>query len=167
MNFLVKRLILIPNFYCSCFYIFLFLFNLFLVQQNGPLEPTQEEQEDLERALEAVNKQVKSLQQMTAVGVVGGSGGGDDTTFLGDFLDVDDQMLDDTDICTEVVLNSPDTSGIDTSNILIEGGNNSSNSVGDEGDGNNIDNNNCHIITTTTATTVTSVSSDIRELVQA
>lgn len=82
-----------------------------LVQQNGPLEPTQEEQEDLERALEAVNKQVKSLQQLT----------GGDAAFLGDFLDVDDQILDEADIA-EVVLHSPNSSSIetdDTGNIII------------------------------------------------
>lgn len=81
------------------------------VQQNGPLEPTQEEQEDLERALEAVNKQVKSLQQLT----------GGDAAFLGDFLDVDDQILDEADIA-EVVLHSPNSSSIetdDTGNIII------------------------------------------------
>lgn len=55
--------------------------DFFGVQQNSPFEPTQEEQEDLQRALEAVDEQVKNLQQLS------------DSNFLGDLLDVDDQML--------------------------------------------------------------------------
>lgn len=66
-------------------------FNEFLsVEQNSPFEPTQEEKEDLERALEAVDEQVKSLQQITG------------SDFLDDFLD--DPILDDTDICEDVLV---------------------------------------------------------------
>lgn len=67
-----------------------------LVQHNDPYEPTQEEQEDLERALEEVDEQVKSLEQMTGP-----------TNFLDDFLDDEIAIIDDADICTEV-LHSPD-----------------------------------------------------------
>ena len=69
-------------------------------QHDDEYTPTQEEQEDLERALEAVDEQVKSLEQMTS------------TDFLGDFLDVGDEILDDTEICTEVLHHSPDNSVI-------------------------------------------------------
>ncbi|XP_037026059.1 uncharacterized protein LOC119067282 isoform X3 [Bradysia coprophila] len=69
---------------------------LFTVQHNDPYEPTQEEQEDLERALEEVDEQVKSLEQMTGP-----------TNFLDDFLDDEIAIIDDADICTEV-LHSPD-----------------------------------------------------------
>ncbi|KAJ6639125.1 INO80 complex subunit D [Pseudolycoriella hygida] len=69
---------------------------LFTVQHNDPYEPTQEEQEDLERALEEVGEQVKSLEEMTGP-----------TNFLDDFLDDEIAIIDDADICTEV-LHSPD-----------------------------------------------------------
>lgn len=66
---------------------------MILVQQNDHYEPTQKEQEELARALEEVDEQVKSLEQMTG-----------STDFLGNFLDVDDEILiDDTDICGEVL----------------------------------------------------------------
>lgn len=66
---------------------------LFEVQQNDHYEPTQKEQEELARALEEVDEQVKSLEQMTG-----------STDFLGNFLDVDDEILvDDTDMCGEVL----------------------------------------------------------------
>lgn len=65
----------------------------FLVQQNDHYEPSQKEQEELARALEEVDEQVKSLEQMTG-----------SSNFLEDFLDVDDEILvDDTDICSEVL----------------------------------------------------------------
>lgn len=74
------------------------MFRSFSAQQNDPYEPTQEEQEDLERALEAVDEQVKNLEQMTG-----------STNFLSDFLDVEDvEILDDSNIvvCTEDVIHS-------------------------------------------------------------
>lgn len=74
--------------------------DLFTVQPNDPYEPTQEEQEKLERDLEEIDKQVKSLQQMTG-----------STNFLGDFLDVSDEILNDVEICTDV-LHSTDNSDI-------------------------------------------------------
>lgn len=77
----------------------------------------QDEREEVERALELADKQIKSLQQMT---------GNDDTDFLRDLLDGSDQILDDTDICTEIVSShSPDTSGIDTTTLFVDGGSNS------------------------------------------
>ncbi|XP_055903403.1 uncharacterized protein LOC129939424 [Eupeodes corollae] len=76
----------------------------------------QDEREEVERALELADKQIKSLQQMT----------GNDTDFLRDLLDGSDQILDDTDICTEIVsAHSPDTSGIDTTTLFVDGGSNS------------------------------------------
>ncbi|XP_055849151.1 uncharacterized protein LOC129914110 [Episyrphus balteatus] len=76
----------------------------------------QDEREEVERALELADKQIKSLQQMT----------GNDTDFLRDLLDGSDQILDDTDICTEIVSShSPDTSGIDTTTLFVDGGSNS------------------------------------------
>lgn len=48
------------------------------------------------RALEAVDEHVKSLEQMTA----------DSTNFLSDFMDVDDEILDSTDICDDSILQS-------------------------------------------------------------
>lgn len=71
-------------------------------EQNGPsFESTQEEEEDLERALEVVG--VKSLEDMTV----------ESANFLGDFLDnVDDEMLDGSDICSDQMLQSPSTNDI-------------------------------------------------------
>lgn len=64
----------------------------FLDQHNDHYEPSQKEQEELARALEEVDEQVKSLEQLTG------------TDFLGSFLDVDDEILvDDSDICAEVL----------------------------------------------------------------
>lgn len=42
---------------------------------------------------------MKSLEQMTA----------DSTNFLSDFMDVDDEMLDSTDICDDSILQSPNS----------------------------------------------------------
>lgn len=73
-------------------------------EQNGPtFESTQEEEEDLERALEVVGEHVKSLEDMTV----------ESANFLGDFLDnVDDEMLDGSDICSDQMLQSPNTNDI-------------------------------------------------------
>ncbi|XP_055539849.1 uncharacterized protein LOC129726784 [Wyeomyia smithii] len=73
-------------------------------EQSAPtFESTQEEEEDLERALEVVGEHVKSLEDMTV----------ESANFLGDFLDnVDDEMLDGTDICTDQMLQSPNTNDI-------------------------------------------------------
>lgn len=72
--------------------------------QNGgpPFESTREEEEDLERALEAVGEHVKSLEDMTV----------ESANLFGDFLDnVDDEMLDGSDICSDasqmLVVQSP------------------------------------------------------------
>ncbi|XP_039445802.1 proline-rich protein 36-like isoform X1 [Culex pipiens pallens] len=60
-------------------------------EQNGPpFESTREEEEDLERALEAVGEHVKSLEDMAV----------ESANLFGDFLDnVDDEMLDGPDMC--------------------------------------------------------------------
>ncbi|XP_062554754.1 uncharacterized protein LOC134219864 isoform X2 [Armigeres subalbatus] len=73
-------------------------------EQNAPtFESTQEEDQDLERALEVVGEHVKSLEDMTV----------ESANFLGDFLDnVDDEMLDGSDICTDQMLQSPNTNDI-------------------------------------------------------
>lgn len=73
-------------------------------EQNGPpFESTKEEEEDLERALEVVGEHVKSLEDMTV----------ESANFLGDFLDnVDDEMLDGSDICSDQMLQSPNTNDI-------------------------------------------------------
>ncbi|XP_053682577.1 uncharacterized protein LOC128733039 [Sabethes cyaneus] len=73
-------------------------------EQNAPtFESTQEEEEDLERALEVVGEHVKSLEDMTV----------ESANFLGDFLDnVDDEMLDGSDICSDQMLQSPSTNDI-------------------------------------------------------
>lgn len=73
-------------------------------EQNGPtFESTQEEDQDLERALEVVGEHVKSLEDMTV----------ESANFLGDFLDnVDDEMLEGSDICTDQMLQSPNTNDI-------------------------------------------------------
>lgn len=73
-------------------------------EQNGPtFESTQEEDRDLERALEVVGEHVKSLEDMTV----------ESANFLGDFLDnVDDEMLDGSDICSDQMLQSPNTNDI-------------------------------------------------------
>lgn len=73
-------------------------------EQNGPtFESTQEEDQDLERALEVVGEHVKSLEDMTV----------ESANFLGDFLDnVDDEMLDGSDICSDQMLQSPNTNDI-------------------------------------------------------
>ncbi|XP_065074274.1 mucin-5AC isoform X2 [Ochlerotatus camptorhynchus] len=73
-------------------------------EQNGPtFESTQEEEEDLERALEVVGEHVKSLEDMTV----------ESANFLGDFLDnVDDEMLNGSDICSDQMLQSPNTNDI-------------------------------------------------------
>lgn len=63
------------------------------VQQNDHYEPTQKEQDELTRALEEVDEQVKSLEQMTG-----------STDFLDSFLDVDDEILvDGSDMCVDVM----------------------------------------------------------------
>lgn len=66
---------------------------LYAVQHNDHYEPTQEEQEDLERALNAVNAQLKSLEQEQLPG---------SSNFLRDFLDVDEMMVA-TEISTDVL----------------------------------------------------------------
>lgn len=71
-------------------------------EQNGPtFESTREEEEDLERALEAVGEHVKSLEDMTV----------ESANLFGDFLDnVDDEMLDGPDMCSAeqmLVVQSP------------------------------------------------------------
>lgn len=73
-------------------------------EQNAPtFESTQEEDQDLERALEVVGEHVKSLEDMTV----------ESANFLGDFLDnVDDEMLDGSDICSDQMLQSPNTNDI-------------------------------------------------------
>lgn len=66
------------------------------VQQHDHYEPTQKEQDELARALEEVDEQVKSLEQMTS-----------SSDFLDNFLDVDDEILvDGSDICDEVLTTS-------------------------------------------------------------
>lgn len=69
------------------------------MQQNDTYEPTQKEQDELARALEEVDEQVKSLaEQMTG-----------SNNFLDNFLNVDDEILvNGADICTEV-LTTPTT----------------------------------------------------------
>lgn len=62
------------------------------VQQHDHYEPTQKEQDELARALEEVDEQVKSLEQMTS-----------SSNFLDNFLDVNDEILvDGSDICDEL-----------------------------------------------------------------
>lgn len=62
------------------------------MQQHDHYEPTQKEQDELARALEEVNEQVKSLsEQMTS---------------SSDFLDNFDEILDGSDICDEVLTTS-------------------------------------------------------------
>lgn len=66
------------------------------LQQNEHYEPSQKEQDELARALEEVDEQVKSLEQMTG-----------SSDFLGNFLDVDDEILvDDSDICGDILSTS-------------------------------------------------------------
>lgn len=84
------------------------------------LSVRQDERDEVERALEMAEHNLKSLQQTI----------GSDSDFLGDFLDVNDHMLDDADICSKMeivssVLHSPDTSGIDTATLFADGGSNS------------------------------------------
>lgn len=62
------------------------------VQQNDHYEPTQKEQDELARALEEVDEQVKSLEQMTG-----------STDFLDSFLVDDEILVDGPDICADVL----------------------------------------------------------------
>ncbi|XP_055377964.1 uncharacterized protein LOC129609851 [Condylostylus longicornis] len=115
------------------------------VQQNGPLEPTQEEQEYLERALEMANKQVQEqMNQMVGQQIEQMAVGGDqiDPNFLESFL-VDNL---DADICTEIVY-SPGANEIDANSLLIDAESNGT-----------IGSNSCNDNSTTAA--------DIRNLVQ-
>lgn len=66
------------------------------MQQHDHYEPTQKEQDELARALEEVDEQVKSLKQMTG-----------STDLFENFLDVDDEILvDGSDMCTDVLTTS-------------------------------------------------------------
>lgn len=67
------------------------------VQQHDHYEPTQKEQDELARALEEVDEQVKSLEQMTS-----------SSNFLDNFLDVNEEILvDGSDIiCDELTTSS-------------------------------------------------------------
>lgn len=66
------------------------------MQQHDHYEPTQKEQDELARALEEVDEQVKSLEQMTS-----------SSHFLDNFLDVNDEILvDGSDICDELTTTS-------------------------------------------------------------
>lgn len=66
------------------------------MQQHDHYEPTQKEQDELARALEEVDEQVKSLEQMTS-----------SSNFLDNFLDVNDEILvDSTDMCDELTTSS-------------------------------------------------------------
>lgn len=66
------------------------------VQQHDHYEPTQKEQDELARALEEVDEQVKSLEQMT-----------NSSNFLDNFLDVNDELVDGSDIiCDELTTTS-------------------------------------------------------------
>lgn len=68
------------------------------MQQSDHYEPTQMEQDELARALEEVDQQVKSLEQCVSIHGTGA------THFLDSFLDVDDEILVETsDICEEVL----------------------------------------------------------------
>lgn len=64
------------------------------VQQNDHYEPSQKEQDELARALEEVDEQVKSLEQMTG-----------STDFLNNFLN-DEILVDSNDICADVLTTS-------------------------------------------------------------
>ena len=78
------------------------MFISFISEQQNTFEPTQEEQDNLDFVLEAVDKHVKNLEQMTE----------ESTNFLGDFLDnVDEEMLN-TDICTDQILQTSDIRGL-------------------------------------------------------
>lgn len=73
-----------------------------IVQQSDHYEPTQKEQDELARALEEVDEQVKSLEQMTG-----------STHFLDNFLNVDDEILvDSSEICDDVMTTAPVKSDI-------------------------------------------------------
>lgn len=66
------------------------------MQQHDQYEPTQKEQDELARALEEVDEQVKSLEQMTS-----------SSNFLDSFLDVNEEILvDGSDICDEMSTSS-------------------------------------------------------------
>lgn len=66
------------------------------MQQHDHYEPTQKEQDELARALEEVDEQVKSLEQMTS-----------SSNFLDNFLDVNDEILvDSSDMCDELTTSS-------------------------------------------------------------
>lgn len=72
--------------------------NMCAVQQSDHYEPTQMEQDELARALEEVDQQVKSLEQCVSIHGTGA------THFLDSFLDVDGEILVETsDICEEVL----------------------------------------------------------------
>lgn len=71
---------------------------IYAVQQSDHYEPTQKEQDELARALEEVDQQVKSLEQCVS--------GGGATHFLDSFLDVDDEILVETSEYCEEVLSS-------------------------------------------------------------
>ncbi|XP_062125077.1 uncharacterized protein LOC133838119 [Drosophila sulfurigaster albostrigata] len=67
----------------------------------------QDECEAMDRALEIADKNLKCLQQ-----TIGGTA--HDSAFLNDFLDVGDDLL------VNAVMNSPNTSGIDTSTLFVD-----------------------------------------------
>lgn len=70
--------------------------NLLSGQQNDHYEPTQKEQDELARALEEADQQVKSLKQITG------------SDFLDSFLDVGDEIfVDNSDICADVLTAAP------------------------------------------------------------
>lgn len=62
--------------------------------------PTLKEQEDLDRRLIEADDHLKSLEQFGPMDDFPG------TNFLGDFLDVDESMMHDSDICGDDVLHS-------------------------------------------------------------
>lgn len=72
------------SFFCGCCFVI-------SVQQSDHYEPSQKEQDELARALEEVDEQVKSLEQMTG-----------SSDFLGNFLD-DEILVDDAVICNDVL----------------------------------------------------------------
>lgn len=72
-----------------------YYYHIIAVQQNEHYEPSQKEQDDLARALEEVDEQVKSLEQMTG-----------SSDFLGNFLDDDEILVEDHDICDDVLTQS-------------------------------------------------------------
>lgn len=57
---------------------------MYFLEAKSAFEPSQEEQEYLDRELENVDDQVKSLERMAA----------DSTNFFGDFMNVADTLID-------------------------------------------------------------------------